>query len=172
MKSWNYILYILYSILYNLYPIIDHILMVQCSWRCRGGKNFCSPELFFFNVQCSAKTQISVCSLLIATSSCPWIVLMNFLYWPVSAAIIDYSLYPLPCHWTSITIGFISNYCFGEKKFYTTYYGMTWGYYGTERSHKDNLATIYQSAEKISFVSGHVTNVAVKCFKSSYITGI
>lgn len=32
----------------------------------QGGKNLCLPELFSFNIQCRAKTQISVCLSLIA----------------------------------------------------------------------------------------------------------
>lgn len=173
---WNYVQCILSYTLYTLYLIMNWILIVQCSWLCRAVCSSTSAYLgCFTNIQCSAKTWMAAPSFLDATSFCPWIVQDELLVL-ASAAIIDYNLYPLPCHWTSITIGFISNYCFGKKKnkkkSYITHYEMTWGRYGAECSHKDNPATIYQSAEKISFVSGHVTNVAVKCFKSSYITGI
>lgn len=45
----------------------------------QGGKNLCLPELFSFNIQCRAKTQISVCPSLIAASFCPCVVLDELL---------------------------------------------------------------------------------------------
>lgn len=145
--------------------------MVHFIYIYKEGRNFCFLGLFFSNVHAVLRPR-SVCvhSLLFhlfVLEECWWTSCAGqALLLLLTAVSILCHVIELPSPLASLAIIVL------VKKSYTTYYGMTQGHYGTERSHKDNLATIYQSAEKISFVSGHVTNVAVKCFKSSYITGI